>query len=197
MTITREGDWWVDGRNNRWGVATTPTIEDAERKASTLTECTYCIGCTDCTGCAYCTDCTRCTGCTRCTRCTGCAYCTGCTDCSDCTGCIDCSGCSGCAYCTDCIGCADCTDCINCTDCTGQPQIYHTGRIGSRGGVTTIYQRVDGTVSVACGCWRGSLDEFAARVECVYPDGHEHRIEYDGAIAKARELFKGEHDLPI
>lgn len=54
------------------------------------------------------------------------------------------------------------------------------GNIGSRN-ATTIYHA--DTDVVFCGCFRGTLDEFIAQVERIYPIGHKHREEYDLAIA--------------
>ncbi|MNW49470.1 Serine/threonine-protein kinase B [compost metagenome] len=54
------------------------------------------------------------------------------------------------------------------------------GNIGSRNAVTIYHADVD---KVFCGCFRGTLDEFKAKVAKSYPDGHKHRVEYDIAIA--------------
>lgn len=44
------------------------------------------------------------------------------------------------------------------------------GPIGSRGGLTTFYKNKDGGISVSCGCFVGTLDEFKERVKLVYAD---------------------------
>ncbi|MNW38919.1 Serine/threonine-protein kinase B [compost metagenome] len=53
------------------------------------------------------------------------------------------------------------------------------GNIGSRNAVTIYHVDLD---RVFCGCFRGTLDEFKTKVAKSYPEGHEHRVEYDIAI---------------
>lgn len=54
------------------------------------------------------------------------------------------------------------------------------GNIGSRNSVTIYHADAD---KVFCGCFRGNLEEFKAQVARTYPEGHEHREEYEIAIA--------------
>ncbi|MNF09465.1 hypothetical protein D3C80_2101360 [compost metagenome] len=54
------------------------------------------------------------------------------------------------------------------------------GNIGSRNAVTIYHVDLD---RVFCGCFRGTVDEFKTKVAKSYPEGHEHRAEYDIAIA--------------
>ena len=48
------------------------------------------------------------------------------------------------------------------------------GPIGSRNGYTTIYH-TDKGVFVACGCFRGTLDKFANKVEGTHGDNNHAR----------------------
>ena len=55
------------------------------------------------------------------------------------------------------------------------------GPIGSRDDYTTFY-RTDG-VGVSCGCFRGTLEEFASRAEETHRDNPVYLAEYRAAIA--------------
>ena len=58
--------------------------------------------------------------------------------------------------------------------------------IGSRKGMTTYSFEYD---KIWCGCFTGTLKEFAAKVRVEYPDKTNiHRIEYDGFIAMIRKI---------
>jgi len=94
---------------------------------------------------------------------------------------IDCRGCSGCSYCR---GCRDCID------FTTNPMRY-TGQImGSRKSQTTTYWTVDKN-QVTCGCFRGTIDEFEAKVNSVY-SGHHHGVEYAKYIKIVRAIMEME-----
>ena len=59
------------------------------------------------------------------------------------------------------------------------------GPIGSRDDDTTFFKEKGG-VGVSCGCFRGTLEEFAAAVEETHKDSPRHLAEYRAAIALAR-----------
>ena len=88
----------------------------------------------------------------------------------------------------------DCTDCTNCRDCTNlqsvqsQPQIYTTGKVGSRYTQTTFVFS-EGKIFVRCGCFWGTVAEFELAVNVTHGD-NEHGIEYKKEIAKAKILFE-------
>jgi len=63
------------------------------------------------------------------------------------------------------------------------------GPIGSRGGYTTFVRRGDG-ICVVCGCFTGSLTEFARAVRKNYKKGHKYRLQYDMAIKFAKLIIK-------
>ena len=65
---------------------------------------------------------------------------------------------------------------------------YVTPCIGSRNDNTTIYW-LDGNVQVVCGCFRGDLDDFEARVREVHGD-NEYGRAYMAEIAKVRALMQ-------
>ena len=113
--------------------------------------------------------------CTGCTDCTGCTGCTRCTDCTDCTGCTRCRGCTGCRGCTD------------CTEFKSNPQRITSPKIGSRQSQSTYYW-TDEHEQVVCGCFCGTLDEFAERVKNVHGD-NQHGQEYIKWI-KAVKCYK-------
>ena len=54
------------------------------------------------------------------------------------------------------------------------------GPIGSRNGYTTIYH-TDKGVFVTCGCFRGTLDEFAKKVEETHGDNN-HARDYKALV---------------
>ena len=60
------------------------------------------------------------------------------------------------------------------------------GPIGSRSDYTTFYRTDGDGVGVSCGCFRGTLDEFAAKVEETHKDNPVRLAEYRAAI----ELFR-------
>ena len=66
------------------------------------------------------------------------------------------------------------------TQITSKASWIISGNIGSRN-TKTSYQKSTG--KIRCGCFIGSLSEFAEKVEISYPDKtHKHRIEYDAFI---------------
>ena len=60
------------------------------------------------------------------------------------------------------------------------------GPIGSRSDYTTFYRTDGNGVGVSCGCFTGTLDEFAAKVEETHKDNPVRLAEYRAAI----ELFR-------
>lgn len=54
----------------------------------------------------------------------------------------------------------------------------------------TIYYFYDSKIDVVCGCFRGNIDEFEAKVKKTYKDGI-HRENYLKEIAKVKTLFGG------
>ena len=70
-------------------------------------------------------------------------------------------------------------------DAKGIADIFAVSRIGSRNGQTTFARLDDGSVYVWCGCFRGTLDEFAARVQETHGD-NEHGRAYRMAIEMAK-----------
>ena len=63
-------------------------------------------------------------------------------------------------------------------------QIIRIGPIGSRKSYTVINLGDD---IITCGCWKGSLEEFKARIDEVYPDG-KYRVQYLGVISLVESL---------
>ena len=68
------------------------------------------------------------------------------------------------------------------------PQIYITPKIGSRNAQTTFYW-LDGNVQVICGCFRGNLEQFEAKVRKVHSDT-KHCTDYLNEIEKVKYLMK-------
>ena len=62
------------------------------------------------------------------------------------------------------------------------------GAIGSRDGYTTIYH-TDKGVFVTCGCFRGTLDEFAEKVEQTHGD-NKYARDYKALIEFAKVKFE-------
>ena len=62
------------------------------------------------------------------------------------------------------------------------------GPIGSRNGYTTIYH-TDKGVFVTCGCFRGTLDEFAKKVEETHGD-NKHARDYKALVEFAKVKFE-------
>lgn len=59
------------------------------------------------------------------------------------------------------------------------------GTIGSRDDTTTFYRGADGKIYVSCGCFNGSIDDFAAKVKAVHA-GTKHEKTYLLAIELAK-----------
>ena len=66
--------------------------------------------------------------------------------------------------------------------------ILTVGEIGSRGGYTTILH-TDKGVFVMCGCFCGTLDEFAKKVEETHGD-NKHARDYKALVEFAKVKFE-------
>ncbi len=64
------------------------------------------------------------------------------------------------------------------------------GPCGSRDGFTTFFKNKDGEISVRCGCFLGTIDEFLAKVSETHGD-NKHAQVYKAAV----ELVKVHIDL--
>ena len=67
----------------------------------------------------------------------------------------------------------------------GQGAICTVSNIGSRYGITTFFNRKDGTIGVRCGCFYGSIDEFAEAVRNRH-GGNKFAKQYELAIELAK-----------
>ena len=66
--------------------------------------------------------------------------------------------------------------------------IIIVGAIGSRNGYTTIFH-TDKGVFVMCGCFKGTLDEFEAKVKGTHK-GNKHERDYLALIQFAKVKFE-------
>ena len=69
--------------------------------------------------------------------------------------------------------------------------IFWITGLGSRHGTTTIYQNKDGGLTVTCGCFLGTLEEFEAKVKETHGDNLFGR-EYLKLIELAKLHFEVE-----
>ena len=67
------------------------------------------------------------------------------------------------------------------------------GAIGSRNRTTTFFRDRDLGITVACGCFLGTLDAFEQKVNEVHGNDRHGRV-YAAAIALARVAMEGEED---
>ena len=98
--------------------------------------------------------------------------CKNCYNCSSCRSCSDCSYCRSCSYCSDCSDCSDCRSCSSCSDCSGfktNPQRILSPILGSRQSNTTYYWN-DEKEQIACGCFKGTMDEFKVKIKQTHGD---------------------------
>ena len=61
--------------------------------------------------------------------------------------------------------------------------------IGSRDDMTTFYKNSKGTISVVCGCFRGTIDEFQAAVMKKHANDSKNRRDYLNAINMAKDMI--------
>ena len=71
----------------------------------------------------------------------------------------------------------------------GTRDIYWISCIGSRDGTTTFFRNANNGISVSCGCFYGTIDEFAAAVTKTHGD-NEHAQAYRHAIEIAKLRIK-------
>ena len=71
----------------------------------------------------------------------------------------------------------------------GTRDIYWIPCIGSRDGTTTFFRNANNSISVSCGCFYGTIDEFAAAVTKTHGD-NEHAQAYRHAIEIAKLRIK-------
>ena len=64
-------------------------------------------------------------------------------------------------------------------------RLFTVGYIGSRNGTTQFWLLTDGSILVRCGCFCGSLDEFAAKVKTIHGDS-KHARAYAAAVELAK-----------
>lgn len=69
--------------------------------------------------------------------------------------------------------------------------IFTVNYIGSRNGAAYFWKLTDGGILVRCGCFRGNLEEFAAKVEKTHGD-NQHGRAYKAAIELAKVRFGDE-----
>lgn len=69
--------------------------------------------------------------------------------------------------------------------------IIWISKIGSRYGTTTVFRNKDNGLTVSCGCFLGSLEEFAAKVEETHGDNKFGR-EYKAIIKLIKIYFDEE-----
>ena len=67
--------------------------------------------------------------------------------------------------------------------------IFWIAGLGSRHGTTTIYRNKDGGLTVSCGCFLGTLEEFEAKVKETHGDNLFGR-EYRALIELAKIHFE-------
>ena len=197
--------YWVDRNNNSWSCEHYAK-DQAQAFSDSLKNCRNCTNCINCSDCSYCSDCSDCTNCTNCTNCRNCINCINCTNCRNCINCINCSDCSYCSDCSDCFRCSDCSRCsccFRCSDCSccsccsdcsnwkDSPQCYVTPRIGSRTDQTRIFWG-SGRTEVSCGCFRGTLEEFEAKVKETYPNSSGHGADYRNQIEIMKMLVSNQ-----
>jgi len=65
--------------------------------------------------------------------------------------------------------------------------IKQIGNIGSRGGFTIAF-KCEKSIQIKCGCWFGTIDEFAERVKEAHGDT-KYGDEYRAAIQFFRTVF--------
>jgi hypothetical protein len=64
---------------------------------------------------------------------------------------------------------------------TGNADCMLIGRIGSRSDFTTFFKNKDGGISVRCGCFYGTIEEFREKVEETHGTDTKHAKVYQAA----------------
>ena len=168
---------WYDNNNNSWDCSLY-TEEQAEKWSKTLVDCSYCNNCYNCYNCRNCQHCRNCRNCRNCSNCNNCNYCNSCNYCN---------------YCRSCDNCRHCYNCNNCNNWNKTPQSIVSNYIGSRESQTTIYFSED-KIEVVCGCFKGTLEEFEAKVNNEYSEESKHGEEYRNFIKKAKVYMENKND---
>ena len=78
-----------------------------------------------------------------------------------------------------------------CADVSKDGDILWIGGIGSRNDTTTFYLCKDRKIHVICGCFHGTIDEFAVAVEMTH-ENNKHARVYKLAIQMAKEQIFGD-----
>jgi carbonic anhydrase/acetyltransferase-like protein (isoleucine patch superfamily) len=94
------------------------------------------------------------------------------------------------------MGTARVTDSARVTDealVTDSADYIPIGAIGSRDDTTTFYRGKDGKIYVSCGCFNGTIDDFAAEVKQVHA-GTKHERTYLLAIELAKAQIATEEE---
>ena len=79
---------------------------------------------------------------------------------------------------------------------SGEAEVYSTthvmtfGPAGSRNDTTTFYRNKNNGISVTCGCFNGSIEDFLAKVEITHGDNKHGQV-----YRAAAELAKLQIDL--
>ena len=98
---------------------------------------------------------------------------------------INCSGCR------DCRDCRDCSDCSYCSDYKINPQRYVSDFIGSRKSQTYVYWINKEDIQIICGCFKGNLIDFKAKVEKTHANNEQYLNEYRKLIKQIEFLIEG------
>ena len=70
----------------------------------------------------------------------------------------------------------------------GDADYLVVGPIGSRNDFTTLFRCKDKSIKVKCGCFYGTMDEFAAKVTATHGD-NAHAKAYRAVIELAKVKF--------
>ena len=180
--MNKINNFYVDKNNNRWDA-------DIYTKKEAMTYSESLVNCSDCHNCHNCRNCSYCSYCHNCSECRNCSDCSYCGNCSDCSNCGNCSYCSNCRDCSNCHNCRDCSNCHNCRDFNINPQRYVTPKVGSRDDNTTIYW-VGNNVQVVCGCFRGNVDEWEAKIKETHKYNEKHLKDYLEQVEIVRKIME-------
>ena len=102
---------------------------------------------------------------------------------------VNCHNCHNCGYCSDCNGCSKCHNCSDCNNYETNPQRYVTPKIGSRKDNTTIYW-TDDNVQVVCGCFRGNVDEWEAKIKETHKYNEKHLKDYLEQVENIKKIME-------
>ena len=91
--------------------------------------------------------------------------------------------------CHNCRNCRDCRNCHNCSDFNINPQRYVTPKVGSRDDNTTIYW-VGNDVQVVCGCFRGNVDEWEAKIKETHKYNEKHLKDYLEQVENIKKIME-------